>query len=355
MLRPWPVCPPPEHDESLPSWVERIAREYRMSTAALLSSIESAQRAAARGSAQPQPERLQNPLFIERLTALSGIPDATRRRLWPPPTGWELQSFTVCAYCPQCCLDDIAKNTIPYGRLCWQQSWCTICAKHSYPLVIRNHDRFLSPEALFNDVNFLASNRYRDLVVPPNPKARFDILAGVYEIQTAIANALRGVHPSRWLWGHLAAEEFLRVVNDVTTWSLMHFESVRAWSVAEDLSPTEEQEGYGIIGRGRRMLASEYGGEHCIRTLRYITNPKVRGAALWAAHALMAQRHEPSSDRTAGPKPQDRQAPRIRNAPNAAREWLVARQQAWPPRYLEEFWIDASRSQSVAVQCDMDC
>jgi hypothetical protein len=326
-----------------------------MTPTALLNSIESAPRKSARGITQPEPEHLLDPLMVERLTALSGIPDATRNRLWPPPTGWELHSFTFCAYCPQCCLDDIAKNAIPYGRFCWQQSWCTICLKHSYPLVVRTHDRFLSREALLREVNFLAPNRYRDLVVPPNPKVRFDILAGVAEIETAVANALRGARPSRWLWGDLTPEEFLLVVSDVTTWSLMHFESVRAWSVAEDFSPTEEQEGYGIIGRHRRMLASEYANQHSTRTLRHITNPKVRSAALWIAHALMAKRHEDAPDRATGSTSQDRQSARVRKAPTAAREWLAARQQAWPRHYLQEFWLDARLFHSIAVQCDINC
>ena len=320
-----------------------------MSPTALLNSIESAPRTAVRSSTQAGPELLRDPFLVERLTALGRIPHETRGRLWPPPTGWELHSSTVCAYCPQCCLDDLAKNAIPYGRFCWQQSWCTVCPKHSYPLVVRNRDRFLSREALFSDVNFLAANRYRDLVVPLNPKVRFDILAGVVEIEAAIASALRGVQPSRWLWGDLTPAEFLLVVSDMTTWSLMHFEPVRAWSVAEDLSPTEEQEGYGIIGRCRRMLASEYDSRRTIRTLQYITNPKVRGAALWVAHALMAKRHEDAPDRTTGPTSQDRQAARMRHSPTAAREWLATRQKAWSRQYLEEFWIDAVLSYRSAM------
>ena len=40
MLREWPICPRPEQDESLPSWIERIAREYGMSAAALVNSID---------------------------------------------------------------------------------------------------------------------------------------------------------------------------------------------------------------------------------------------------------------------------------------------------------------------------
>ena len=222
------------------------------------------------------------------------------------------------------------------------------------PLVVRIHDRFLSRAALISDVNFLAPNRYRDLIVSLNPKVRFDILAGVVEIETTIANALRGVQPSRWLWGDLAPEEFLSVVSDVTAWSLMHFESVRAWSVAEDLSPTEEQEGYGIIGRRRRMLASEYDGQQSVRTLNHITNPKIRGASFWVAHALMSKRHEDAPDRATGPTPQDRQAARMRRSPPAARDWLAAHQQAWPRRYLEENWIDAELFHPIAVQCDIN-
>jgi hypothetical protein len=39
-LQPWPVCPRPQPDESLPSWFERIGAEYRMTPNALLSSFD---------------------------------------------------------------------------------------------------------------------------------------------------------------------------------------------------------------------------------------------------------------------------------------------------------------------------
>ena len=318
-----------------------------MSPTALLNSVDSAPRRAVRGSTQPAPEHLLDPALIERLSALGQLSSAARTRLWPPRNDWELHSFPVCAYCPQCCLDDLARHDVPYGRSCWQQSWCTICRKHSYPLVFRRDDGFLSRKSLLSDVTFLAANRYRNLTVPLNSKVRFDILAGVLEIQTAIDNALRNTPPCSWLWGDLTPDEFLMVVSDLTTWSLMHFECVSAWSAAEDFSPTEEQEGYGIIGRGRRMLPSDYAGPHSTRTLRDFANPKIRGAALWFAHSLMARRHEDAPDRTTGPAPQDRQAARIWRSPAAAREWLADRQGYWPPAYLEEFWIDASSHMSL--------
>lgn len=206
--------------------------------------------------------------------------------------------------------------------------------------MVRRPNISLSRRHLLGDINFLAANRYRDLKVPLNSKVRFDILAGLAEIEYATANAVGGIPPSPWLWGDLAPHEFLLVLGDVTTWSLMHFESVRAWSAAEDFSPTEEQEGYGIIGRSRRMLASEYVCQNSTRTLSDIMNPKVRGAALWVAHALMAQRHEDAPDRIAGPTPQDRQAARILRSAAAGREWLANRQEYWPTEYRRTWWID---------------
>jgi hypothetical protein len=318
-----------------------------MSPTALLNSVDSAPRRAVRGSTRPAPEHLLDPGLIERLSALGQISSAARTRLWPPRTDWELHSFTFCAYCPQCCLDDLARDGVPYGRSCWQQSWCTICRKHSYPLVVRRDDGFLSRKTLLSDVSFLAANRYRNLTVPLNSKVRFDILSGVLEIQTAIDKALHKTPPSSWLWGDLTPDEFLLVVSDLTTWSLMHFECVSAWSAAEDFSPTEEQEGYGIIGRSRRMLPSDYADPHSTRTLRDFTTPRYAEPPYGLRTPLMARRHKDAPDRTTGRALQDRQEARIWRSPAAARDWLADRQQYWPPAYLEEFWIDTRSSVSL--------
>jgi hypothetical protein len=45
------------------------------------------------------------------------------------------------------------------------------------------------------------------------------------------------------------------------------------------------------------MSASEYGEQRMTRTLQDVANPKVRGAALWTAHAFMATCHTAASDR----------------------------------------------------------
>jgi hypothetical protein len=130
------------------------------------------------------------------------------------------------------------------------------------------------------------------------------------------------------------------ILRDLTTWALSHFEPVRSWSVAEDLTPTEEQEGYGLIGRGQRMSASDYRDDRLTRSLRDVDNPKVRGAALWTAHALMATCHIAASDRPSGKTTQDRQDAFLSRSAPAVRHWLVQRQALWPSGYRRARWID---------------
>ena len=95
----------------------------------------------------------------------------------------------------------------------------------------------------------------------------------------------------------MSAEDFLRVVEDLTTWSLTHFETVRNWSLAEDLTAIEIADGLKLIGRHHRMTPADYGGDRTVRRLVDADDPAVRGSALWFAHAVMASNHQDVSDR----------------------------------------------------------
>jgi hypothetical protein len=55
--------------------------------------------------------------------------------------------------------------------------------------------------------------------------------------------AIAGIAPNPFCWGQLTPAEFLLILGDLTTWALTHFESVRSWSVAEEMTATEQQEG----------------------------------------------------------------------------------------------------------------
>jgi NAD(P)-dependent dehydrogenase (short-subunit alcohol dehydrogenase family) len=152
--------------------------------------------------------------------------------------------------------------------------------------------------------------------------------------------AITGIAPNSFQWGTLTAAAFLMILEDVTTWALTHFEPVRSWSVAEDFTPTEEQEGYGLIGRGQRMSASDYRANQLTRSLRDIANPKVRGAALWIAHALLTTCHTAASDRSSGTNTQDRQRVLLSGSAPASRQWLAQRQANWPPEYRRSRWLE---------------
>jgi len=347
MLRPWPICPRPQSDESLASWFERVGHEYRMSPAVLLSTIEGTGSLPLHKNSRYTLDPLLEPKVMEILSTLAQLPDDARRNLWPARTRWELTDCAFQVYCPRCCLEDLKVGRIPYGRRPWQQSWYTICRDHGVPLVLRRlgsreAEAYRSRDMLKYKASELAADRYRGLKVTREPSLRVAILGSLLEIERTVSNALVGIQPNRLLWGALEAREFLQVLSDLTTWALTHFEPVRAWSLAEDLTAAEEQEGYGLIGRVRRMSAADYAAGQSVRTLSDIALPKVRGSALWVAHALMSATHPGATDRIAGPRQQDRQKARILPTSPAARTWIAERQQCWPEAYRREWWIELS-------------
>ncbi len=204
-------------------------------------------------------------------------------------------------------------------------------------------------------MQFLTANRYGALKLASESEMRRVMLGSLLEMERAVADALTGIAPNCLVWGTLSAEAFLTVVDAVTTWSLSHFEPVCAWSSAEDLTAVDEQEGYGIIGRLRRQGGSTEQGQNGERSLREVTHPKVRGAALWVAHALLASCHTDASDRPPGLTPQDRQTARMLRSARAGWEWLADRQERWPAACRRQWWIDIRRGLPPPIAAQRQC
>ena len=334
----WPICPRPQLNESLLSWFERVAHEYSMSPTLLLSVVRQDETSQTLDE-PPLIDRLYERAVADRIAILAQLTDVERRGLWPPMTAWELKTRAYCAFCPYCCKDDINLDRPPYGRQCWQQSWYTICRTHGIGLVVRSlthvpsHRSYWSNAPLRTEEEYSHADRYRSYNVPSEPGMRSNILACLSEIEGSIAEALSGVAPNFCLWGKLTAGDFLGVLGDLTTWSLTHFEPVRSWSAAEELTALETQEGRGLVGRTGRMSGSAYDEHRPTRSLADVANPKVRGAALWTAHALMATCHKAASDRPSGTTTQDRQRACLAHAAPASRRWLAHCQAHWPKEY----------------------
>ena len=238
-----------------------------------------------------------------------------------------------------------------------QGPWERIDDPESRP-ICRTTDRAGRMPSLKSQRELLAPNRYRDLKVRSQPAVRSTILGCLVEIEKAAAAAIAGTAPNPLLWGTLTAASFLIILEDVTTWALTHFESVRSWSVAEDFTPTEEQEGYGLIGRGQRISASDYRADRLTRSLRTIPNPKVRGGrALDSARTVGDVSHG-----RIGPlirtNPQDRQSAVLAGAAPASRQWLAQRQAKWPPR-ISPLAVDRCQgnglNRTARMKLDINC
>jgi len=350
-ISPWPVCPPPYGSESLHSWFERVGAAYGLSAHRLLSSIARGlpRRPGRQGAFNVGVELANNREIAQRLVALSGLPTCQLSNLRGTRTGWELRRREFRAYCPQCCLDDLNRGETPYGRRVWQQAWYTVCGIHQLPLLQRPVSSIApswSRHQLQQDVQFAADSGYRDLKgLPREPYTRFYIQYAILELQKATHNALAGIRPRRRQWGAINAKAFLHVLRDVTTWSLTHFEPVRSWSLAEELTPIEISETHQLLSRHRRMTSADYPADRSARSLVDIENPGLRSSALWFAHSVMASFHQDASDRPTAYRRTVRQDMHIVAISPAARSWLSTRMQAWPDRYRRICWANPTPEQ----------
>lgn len=316
-----------------------------MSPALLLSVIEQDDKGQMLDDSSLV-DRLYDSAVADRLAILAQLTATERHGLWPAMNQWELKTRAYCAFCPYCCMEDLRHERTPYGRHSRQQSWYTICRAHGIALVVRSLAQVPANRSYWSTVQFRSvadyghADQYRYYKGPSEPGVRSNILACLAEIERSTAEALSGITPNLFLWGKLTAGEFLGVLSDLTTWSLTHFEPVRCWSAAEELTATEIQEGHGLVGRTGRMSGSAYGEYRSTRALSEVANPKVRGAALWTAHALMATHHTAASDRPSGTKTQERQQACLSRVAPASRRWLAQRQTCWPSEYRHERWIE---------------
>jgi len=340
----WPITPQPRRDESLMSWFTRVGRQYAVTPCELLDAVEHTRAKCGERTIEATLRRLRYRPTTDRIAQLARLPVLARERLWRRPTLWELRKQPLRIVCPQCWLDDIDAQTEPYGRQCWQQAWCTICEVHSLPLVRSR----LAQEALLRSTPSadrglvelrVVMSRLRESACYFGQSAR-RIVDALLEIQCTARNASLGAAPEPAVWGTLQPDEFLRVLADVTTWALTHFEPVLAWSAAEDLTDIEHYAGNMLLGRFHRGLPGEYPAGRSTRAMNEVPDPSIRRSALWLAHALMANRHVDVVDRVGGDCPQVRQRLRLCSAAPAGLHWLAARSQGWPAVYRSATWIN---------------
>jgi hypothetical protein len=124
-----PVAPRPFRDETLASWVGRIASRYGMSGRDLAADVASKRRNASSGSTT-----------IDRLARACGVDPARVARLrlsarhLDRPSSWWLPS-ALAAICPDCLDEDRRRGRDGYLRSGWRRAEATVCPRHRRLLI----------------------------------------------------------------------------------------------------------------------------------------------------------------------------------------------------------------------------
>ena len=131
MTRPIPLAPRPFPDESVRSWIGRVAARYDLSPPALVAQLRDGQAVPVSRLASLD---WQEDAALEHLLARATHLDRARiRRLrlvtedGPKAALWHRP---LLAWCPTCACEDIARHGETYERAVWHLGCCAACPTH---------------------------------------------------------------------------------------------------------------------------------------------------------------------------------------------------------------------------------
>jgi hypothetical protein len=163
----------------------------------------------------------------------------------------------------------------------------------------------------------------------------FHMTLAIEEMESVIRRAIAGEAPNAFTWGALRADDFLRIVHDVTGWALTNFEAFRARPAAEELPQGIRGTGSPYFGKAPR-LQPPFDSINTVRTLSSINDPALRCPALWWAHLLLAESHRCCNPTKMGLPA--RQWHLLRSCCPAGLHWLRDRMASWPAEYVRQRW-----------------
>lgn len=338
-----PICPRPYEQEAARSWLARVGRVYALNPERLVGilGLVPFEPGSRRHLAQPVEAALEDS-NVGRLAQATQLPPARLVEMRPDPVEWTLTHTDVCTVCGLCLDEDLCLGRDPYLRAEWRQSWRILCSIHevrllpcrmtvikgaaSDPSVIEEIDDLYAHSGFIEDsINHaLGSNR-----------EFFHLTAAIEEMESVIRRAIAGQAPSDFTWGSLQADEFLRIVLDVTSWALTNFEAFRARPAAEELPFGIRGTGSPYFGKAHR-LQPPFDGTRPVRTLSCVNDPALRCPALWWAHVLLAESHRCCNPERVGPPARQWHLLRFRSP--GGLHWLRDRMTRWPADYVRQHW-----------------
>jgi hypothetical protein len=338
-----PICPRPHPQEAARSWLTRVGRVYALNPERLVGilGLVPFEPGSRRYLAQPVEAALENS-NLDQLALATQLPAKRLAEMRPDPVEWTLTHTDVCTVCGLCLDEDLCHGRDPYLRAEWRQSWRIFCSLHevrllpcrmkatrgraSDPSVIEQIDDLYAYCGVVEDSINRALGANRDF---------FHLTSALREIETAIRRAIAGESPDVLTWGPLRADEFLRIIQDVTTWALTNFEAFRARPAAEELP-------LGILGTGRpyfgkaHRLQPPFDSTGAVRTLSSVNDPALRCPALWWAHVLLAESHRCCNPSQMGLPA--RQWHLLRSQCPVGLHWIMERMRHWPAGYVRRHW-----------------
>jgi TniQ len=338
-----PICPRPYPREAARSWLTRVASVYALNAERLVGILGLVPFAShsRRFLAQPVEVALEDS-NLDQLATATQLPPARLLEMRPGPLEWTLTDTDICTVCGLCLDEDLCHGRDPYLRAEWRQSWRIFCSVHGVRLLPCPMTVFTGnalEASLIEKIDDLYA--HCDLVQDNINRAFgsnrdfFHLTLAIEEVEMVVRRAIAGDAPDTFTWGPLRANDFLQIVQDVTSWALTNFEAFKARPAAEELP-------HGISGTGSPYfrkaprLQPPYDSDAIVRTLSSVNDAALPCAALWWAHVLLAESHPCCNPTRLGPP--SRQWNLLQSRCLTGLHWLIGRMQHWPREYVRRHW-----------------
>jgi hypothetical protein len=338
-----PICPRPYPREAARSWLTRVAGVYELNAERLvgLLGLVPFARNSRRFLAQPVEVALDE-RNLAQLAVAAQLPPARLLEMRPDPLEWTLTDTDICTVCGLCLDEDLCQGRDPYLRAEWRQSWRIFCPIHEVRLLSCRMSAITGTASdasvihaiddLYVDCGFVQDNINRAL---GSNRDFFHLTSAIEDMEDVIRRAISGEAPDAATWGPLRAGEFLRIVQDVTSWALTNFEAFKARPAAEELPNGIGGTGSPYFGKARRRQPP-YDSDAPVRTLSAVNEPTLRSPALWWAHVLLADTHRCCNPSQVGLPARQWHLLRLRCP--VGLHWLTERMKQWPADYVRQHW-----------------
>ncbi len=347
MSMPLPIVALRLPDEGLGSWIHRTARIYELTPHHLLDDWSGQRRCMWHLTTE---SRVAETRLACEVANKMRAPETRSPEMNP----WIVRSTRDVAICPYCLIGDDVAHRPRYLRTDWSYAWCVTCPYHpTKPLMgLRDWESAnllaFKHSAMRTAAGTLLRCQKRRNLPTRYTRRRPSIssaLLALRQLEKGIRSALAGRAPRSSTWGKLTATEFLKIVDDTTTFALSRFDH-SAPLAADPGIRFVDRSSIQCFGRSSAYLASGLATE--IRALSDAGDVGWRRRGLFVAYELMNARTTrswlPHQQRVSRSR---RLASFLGTHNSTALTWLSMKMRGWPASYCDDWW---KGSQFVSLQ-----